>query len=288
MKVRKSILSWAVGAALAGTAAINPVFAQQAGGEPVSVESADVSAPWAMSKSEAERLIRDQFPNSNIASVMQSPIPGLYEVVAGSNVFYVQPGQDYIIAGHIFDTNTQRDLTAERKRELGMMPQEGEKSAQAAQQRPAGPTTTDDLWDRLPASMAITSGPENAPAIAVFTDPACPHCRRFERLLPQMGNLRVYRIVLPLSPSQQAKRLAAQAMCANDPEAAFKQLMNGQGAPEVSDQECLTKAQQQLATNERFAAETGIRGTPFFVRPDGDYRMGFNPQGFAQWAKGGK
>lgn len=286
MKARKSILSWAVGAALTGTAGIHPVFAQQADGQPMSTTETVEVAPWAMTKAQAEAMIRDQFPNSNIASVMESPIPGLYEVVAGSNIFYVQPGRDYIIAGHIFDTNDQRDLTAARKRELGMMPSTDEsKPTQQAQRGPK--MDTDELWESLPADMAITSGPQDAPAIAVFTDPACPHCQRFERILPQLGDLRVYRIVMPLSPNPAAKQLAAQAMCADDPVAAYQSLMHGQGAPEVADEQCLAQAQAQIAKNERFAAQTGVRGTPFFVRPDGEYRMGFNPQGFGDWAKGG-
>ncbi|WP_018949056.1 DsbC family protein [Thioalkalivibrio sp. ALMg11] len=275
--------------ALAAAMAQSPAWAEgeRGGGTPASVAEIISFDVEQMSAAEAEAVIRQQFPNSRIASVTPSPVTGLYEVVAGSNVFYVRPGEPYIVAGHIFATDDQQDITAERKRELGLSAatSAGESAAPATAPVQAGGSS--DIWENLPSDMMIVTGPEDAPAIALFTDPACPHCTRFEQALPSMGDIRVYRLMMPLSRDPAARQQAAMALCAADPMSAYTRLINGQGAPSVDDQACLARAQEYIGEVERFAARSGIRGTPFFVRPDGDNRIGFNPQGFESWAKGG-
>ncbi len=273
--------------ALAAAMAQAPAWAANEGDVLGAVSDAISVDSESMSDAEAEAVIRQQFPNSQIASVMPSPVTGLYEVIAGRNVFYVRPGEPYIVAGHIFGTEDQEDLTAQRKRELGLSPAAAGGESAAPATAPAQASVSAEIWQNLPSDMMIATGPEDAPAIALFTDPACPHCARFEEALSSMGDLRVYRLMMPLSRDPAVRQQAAMALCANDPMSAYTRLMNGEGAPPVNDQACLARAQEYIGEVERFAARSSIRGTPFFVRPDGDHRVGFNPQGFETWAKGG-
>ncbi|HET6788690.1 MAG TPA: disulfide isomerase DsbC N-terminal domain-containing protein, partial [Aquabacterium sp.] len=49
-----------------------------------------------------------------IDGLRTTPIPGLLEIRAGQNVFYVDAKGEHLIEGHILETRTQRDLTQER------------------------------------------------------------------------------------------------------------------------------------------------------------------------------
>lgn len=51
-------------------------------------------------------------------SVMKSPVNGLWEVVIDKRIFYSDADARHLIIGRIFDSATERDLTAERIEEL--------------------------------------------------------------------------------------------------------------------------------------------------------------------------
>ena len=64
----------------------------------------------AIRKNLAERL--HNFPK--IDEVVKSPIPGLYEVRSGNEIFYTDEQGNYIVDGQLIDTRTRANLTQER------------------------------------------------------------------------------------------------------------------------------------------------------------------------------
>ena len=61
------------------------------------------------------------FPQLKIDSVTESQIKGLYEVVAGQNVFYFYPEKDLLLVGDMYTPVGQgnlRNITGEKKLEL--------------------------------------------------------------------------------------------------------------------------------------------------------------------------
>ena len=64
----------------------------------------------AIRKNLAERL--PNFPK--IDEVVKSPIPGLYEVRSGNEIFYTDEQGNYIVDGQLIDTRTRANLTQER------------------------------------------------------------------------------------------------------------------------------------------------------------------------------
>jgi thiol:disulfide interchange protein DsbC len=58
--------------------------------------------------------LKQMYPATRIERVDPSEIPALYEVVMGQNVAYTDASGRYFVFGHLFDMQTQRDLTAER------------------------------------------------------------------------------------------------------------------------------------------------------------------------------
>ena len=123
----------------------------------------------------AQRL-QERYPATPIERVQPSEIPGLYEVMIGRNPAYTDATGRYFVFGHLFDLQTQRDLTAERLQ---------------AEQRVA--------FAELPLSDAIrTIRGAGERVLAVFSDPDCPYCRRLEEELAKVDNLTVYTFAYPL------------------------------------------------------------------------------------------
>jgi thiol:disulfide interchange protein DsbC len=62
----------------------------------------------------AERL-QSLYPATRFGAVNTTPWPGVFEVVMGANLAYVDETGQYFLFGHLYDMKAQRDLTAERK-----------------------------------------------------------------------------------------------------------------------------------------------------------------------------
>ena len=62
-----------------------------------------------------DETIRAMIPDTDIQAINPTPLDGVYEVVAGQNIFYMQPGKPYLLVGHLFDLSTAEDLTQLKK-----------------------------------------------------------------------------------------------------------------------------------------------------------------------------
>jgi hypothetical protein len=148
--------------------------------------------------------LKQMYPATRIERVDPSEIPALYEVVMGQNVAYTDASGRYFVFGHLFDMQTQRDLTAERLEK---------------QQRVA--------FSELPFADAIKTVRGNGERVlAVFSDPDCPYCQRLESELEKLDNLTLYTFAYPLeSLHPEAKDKAVSVWCAPDRARAWAELM---------------------------------------------------------------
>ncbi|NEM46645.1 MAG: DsbC family protein, partial [Xanthomonas perforans] len=88
--------------------------------------------------------------------VRSTPMPGLYEVRIGTDVFYTDAKGNYLIQGELIDTKARRNLTEDRINKL---------------------TAVD--FASLPLQDAFTIVRGNGQRkIAVFEDPNCGYCKR--------------------------------------------------------------------------------------------------------------
>ena len=132
-------------------------------------------AAWAQ-----EDVIRKNLPArlpqfKQIDEVRKSEIPGLYEVrVDGSEIYYTDAKADYLIEGSLIDTRNKRNLTEERVEKL-----------------------TAVKFDSLPLKDAFTLVRGNGERkMAVFEDPNCGYCKRFERDMQKLAASKVIFIYL--------------------------------------------------------------------------------------------
>jgi thiol:disulfide interchange protein DsbC len=183
----------------------------------------------------------DQFskmmPNTTIDGFGPTPIPGLFEVTAGDQIFYFSP-TGHLVFGEIW-TSDGRSLTGERREQLV-----GEK------------------LKRLPLQKALTIG--NGPhQIIEFTDPDCPFCRKLDAFLADRSDVTRHVYFYPLEglhPKAAAK--ARFVLCSEDQEKALKDVYSGKwdnvDLPPLADscQETLLDEHLQLG------GMLGVRGTP--------------------------
>lgn len=180
--------------------------------------------------------------NTPIDAVSPSPIPGLFEVQSGRNIFYTDAdGTYFVIGAHIIDSVAKNDLTRARQEELNRVE-----------------------WSVLPLDKAIISGDKNGKLkLAVFTDPECPYCRKFEKELAKVKGVKVYSFLYPLSFHKDAKRWATAIWCSKDRQKMMTDIMVNNADPAAGT--CDTPIDEIEALGKKL----GITGTPTLISGDG-------------------
>jgi len=176
-----------------------------------------------------------------IDEVNKSPIPGVYELRVGTDLFYSDAEGNYLIQGNIIDTKQQRNLTEERQEKLLAVD-----------------------FSALPLKDAFTIVRGNGKRkVAIFEDPNCPYCKRFERELQKVDNITVHMFLYPIL-GQDSNDKSRNLWCAKDRAVAWQDWMV-RDKP-VPTAQCDTAA---LTRNVEFGRKYRITGTPTMIMADG-------------------
>lgn len=194
----------------------------------------------------AERL--PQLPK--IDEVNRTPVPGIWEVrYGGTELLYSDERGDHIfVNGSMIETRTRTDLTEARlDKMLGVS------------------------WDKLPLKDAmVTKQGTGARKIAIFEDPNCGYCKRFERDIAALKDVTVYTFLIPiLGPDSTAK--SRDIWCAKDNAKVWRAWMLEGATPPKNIGNCDTTA---LDRNLAFARGARINGTPAAFFEDGTRKPG--------------
>lgn len=194
-------------------------------------------------KNIAERL--PDFPK--IDEVSKTPIPGLYELRIGTDVLYSDEQGNYVIEGSLIDTRTRVNLTQSREDKLNAID-----------------------FASLPLKDAIVWKQGNgARRIAVFADPNCGYCKRFEHELQQMKNVTVYTFLIPILGGDSPQK-SADIWCAKDRTNTWRDWMLDAKAPPRNMAACETPMTRNLALSRKYK----INATPAIIFEDGSRNPG--------------
>lgn len=207
------------------------------------------------------------FPATTFSSVTRTPVPDLYEVWMNDTVAYVS-GRDvhYLLFGRLFDTRTMQDLTAPK-----LAKAQSAQSAQATRPAPAVAPDDDTLSALVPHSLAdalVTIHGNGRRRLVVFSDPACPYCKRLEPELAKVEDVTIHTIVVPF----QGQTLPLGVMCASDPTKAWHALMIDNDPSLLGSP---TGCSHPLERNLALAQTLRVRGTPTLVFADGSRIAGY-------------
>ena len=196
-----------------------------------------------------EDLIRKNLPArlpqfKQIDEVRKSEIPGLYEVrVDGTEIFYTDAKADFLIEGSLIDTRTKRNLTEERVEKL-----------------------TAIKFDSLPLKDAFTVVRGNGERkMAVFEDPNCGYCKRFERDLQKVDNVTIYMFLYPILGADSVEKSKA-IWCAKERGAAWLDWMLREQPAASATGGCDATA---LSRNVELGRKYKINGTPTLLFVNG-------------------
>jgi thiol:disulfide interchange protein DsbC len=192
----------------------------------------------AIRKNLSERIPQLQ----KIDEISKTPVNGLYEVrVNGTDIFYTDADANYLIQGNLIDTRQRRNLTEERIDKL-----------------------TAVNFDSLPLKDAFTVVRGNGKRkVAVFEDPNCGYCKRFERDLDKVTNVTVYTFLYPILSPDSAEK-SKNIWCAKDKAKAWQDYMlRDQPLPAAS---CDVSA---ITRNLELGRKHKITGTPTLIFADG-------------------
>ena len=189
-------------------------------------------------KNLAERL-----PNlPKIDEINKAPLNGLFELrVNETEIFYTDAEGNFLIQGNLIDTRSKRNLTEERVEKLSAID-----------------------FDALPLKDAFTVVRGNGKRkMAVFEDPNCGYCKRFERDLQKVSDVTIHMFLYPiLSPDSTDK--SKNIWCTKDRAKAWQDVMvRDQSVPKAS---CDTSA---IDRNLAFGKKHKITGTPTIFFADG-------------------
>lgn len=192
-----------------------------------------------------------KLPGAKAEDVAPSPVPGLYEVTMGGLIAYVSGDGKYLISGNVYELETQRNLTAERR--------------SAARAKALATAAEDQMIVFSPASPKMT--------VTVFTDIDCGFCRRFHNQIAEINKagVRVRYMMFPRTgPGTESWRKAEAVWCAKDRRDALTRAKRGE---DIKSKSCSEAS--SLKTQWSFGEDLGVEGTPAIFTQTGDYIGGF-------------
>ncbi len=196
-----------------------------------------VAQEAAIRKNLSERL-----PNlPKIDEVSKTPMNGLFEIRMGNEVMYSDADGSFLIQGALIDVKQKRNLTEERMEKLSAI-----------------------AFDQLPMKSAFTQVRGNGKRkLAVFADPNCGYCKRFEKDLQKLDNVTIHHFLYPIL-GEDSRTKSRNIWCAKDKAKVWNDWMiNGTTPPTAN---CDASA---VDTVVEFGKKNRITGTPMLLFADG-------------------
>jgi thiol:disulfide interchange protein DsbC len=232
MNILRSGLKAALAAAALCAALVQAQTPAAAGAAPLSP-----AQEAQLRKNLAERV--PQIPK--IDEISRTPMPGLYEVRIGTDLLYSDAEGNFLIQGQLIDTRSRRNVTEERLDKLMAID-----------------------FDQLPVKDAFTIVRGNGKRkLAVFEDPNCGYCKRFERDLQKVDNITIHMFLYPILGADSSEK-SRNIWCAKDKGRAWMDWMVRDQVPEKAS--CDAAALQR---NLEFGRKHKITGTPTLIFADG-------------------
>ena len=192
--------------------------------------------------------LKKKFPDAPVDAVRKIPYGNLFEVTGGGELFYTDDKTSFLLVGSLIDTRTKENVTEQRMRQVNAV-----------------------KFETLPLESAIKIVRGNGSRkVAIFEDPNCGYCKKFERDLTGVNDLTVYVFLYPILAQDSIDKSRA-VWCAADRTQAWLDLMLKDAAP--ADGRCDTPIEKLLA----FGRDRRITGTPTMFFEDGERLPGAMP-----------
>ena len=190
-------------------------------------------------------------PSEQIDRVKPSEITGLYEVVAGSNIFYASEDGKYLIQGQLFDAEAKKNITESKLAGVRKIALE-----KVGEQK-----------------MIVFKAPMQKFVVTVFTDIDCGYCRKLHSEIDQylaQGITVRYMFYPRAGKGSDSYNKAISVWCAPDRNKALTLAKKGD-LPETK--QCENPVDEHMQLAESF----GVNGTPMIITQAGNILPGYVP-----------
>ena len=203
-------------------------------------------SPAQAGENEIRQMFESKFPNKGkVEHVIKTPYSGLYEVLIGDQLIYVDEQGKYLFDGSVIEVKSRTNITEHRLSELLAVD-----------------------FNRLPLDSAIKRVKGNGKRkLALFTDPNCEYCKRLEKELSNVSDVTLYLFLIPIFP--HSEEIVRNVHCAKDPVHAWDDWMLNGVAPPHAD--CKTSIDKLVELGKKLRIKT----TPNLIFINGKRAAGY-------------
>lgn len=198
--------------------------------------------------------VEKKFPEVKVERVTKTTYGGLYEVFAGSEIFYTDENVSFVMVvgdrGGLVDAQTRNNVTEMRLQKL-----------------------TAIKFDELPFDQAIKLVRGNGSRrLAIFEDPNCGYCKRFEQDLNKLENITAYIFPYAILADDSVTK-SKSIWCSTDRLKAWQDQLMREKAP-TAKPTCDNPVEKNFALGQKLR----ISGTPLTFFEDGERMSGAQPK----------
>ena len=200
---------------------------------------------------EVKKELAKKFPDLKTERITKTTYGGLFEVFTGTEIFYTDEKATFVVTGNLIDTATRANVTEARVNKL-----------------------TAIKFDELPFENAIkiVRG-DGSRRIAIFEDPLCGYCKKFEADVNSLNNITAYVFLYPILAQDSFVKSKA-IWCSKDSGAAWQDwMLRDKAPPSPAPESCQTPVDQNVALGQKLR----INGTPVTFFVDGERVVGALP-----------
>lgn len=211
---------------------------------------ADQSPSAALTKEKAVEVLHGI--RGEVVNVRPAEVPGLFQVdmkMQGKIVpIYLDAKGEYLISGNVIRIKDRKNLTQTAFQKLNPV----------------------DISGIALEDALILGDPKAAQKVIVFTDPHCPFCSKYHKVLREVvkshPEIVFYIKLVPFKPS--SKQITQTILCNKSMEQ-LEKVFAGESLPEP------TCESDTIGNNLMLANKLGINGTPSSVLPNGIISPGY-------------
>jgi len=192
------------------------------------------------------KALTPKLGGAKIEGVQPAPMAGLWEVRvrgrSGVQLLYTDAAGAFLIDGNLYDLKNDRNLTDERLRVLNAI-----------------------KFESLPFEQAVkVQRGDGRRVVAMFSDPYCPYCQKFEQTLQKINDITIYVFMYPVIRPQNADHSKA-VWCSPDRQKAWLDLALHHKPPPVAP-----SCDNPVEKNLELGQSLGVNGTPTLIFANGE------------------
>ncbi len=201
---------------------------------------------------ELKAALTKSLPQAANATIKETPIDGLYEVMAGSQIMYMTKDARYILEGDLYDMQSRQNITEDARSGLRL--------------NSVNKLGEENMLVYLPKGKVKNT-------ITVFTDIYCPYCRKLHNEMSEyMDNgVKVRYIFVPFK-GPKSVQASISVWCSKDRNKAMDMAKAGKTLEKKT-------CDNPISQHQALASELGLRGTPAIMLEDGILMPGYVPAG---------